>query len=107
MLMGLAAQPTAEDCSGKVGHSPAELLSSAASSRGLPAGGTGVSEVEILNGDESDVVSSGVAGEAGDGVPDLRVAASAAAGEFKLDPLGLADWVAVGVEATDGKVPVV
>jgi len=107
MLMGLAAQSAAEDSSGKVGHSLAELLSSAASAHRLSASGTSVSEVEVLNGDESDVVPSGVAGEAGDGVPDLRVAASAAAGEFELDPLRLADWVAVGVEAADGKVPVV
>lgn len=105
--MGLGGEPVTEDSGGDPGHRLAEPLAALASAHGLPAGGTGVGEVEVLDRYGGDAVPSGVADEADDGVPDLGVAAGGTASEAELDPLGPADRVAVGVELADGEVPVV
>jgi len=107
VLVGLGGESPAKDARGDPGHGLAEPPPSLASAHDLTAGGPGVGEVEVLDRDGSDAVAATVADEPGDGVPDLGIAAGGAAGQAELDPLGIADRIAVRVKSADGEVPVV
>jgi len=102
---GHADQQVPERSGWYASHDPAEGLAAPAAAEGLPAGVAGVGEVEVLDGQGTAAVRVGEPEQLGDrGAEPAIAGAGGLPVEVERDRVGLAEWVAGGVEDPGGEV---
>ena len=104
MFVGLGGKPVAKHRGWDSGNRSTEPFAAAPTSHGFAASVASVGEVEVLHRDSSDVVLLGVVDESGNRMPDQGIAAIRRPRQVQVDALGLADRVAVWIEAPHGEV---